>query len=89
MKYTLVQHSAASLGTPGFRAAVENAAIATAAQEAKIRKAGGLVFDTYEASSDAEYAENYPPGVEGMYPRVRGRFAKVGPLRVYIPAKAS
>jgi hypothetical protein len=90
VKYTLVQHSAWGVAQdPQFKNAVEEAAVTSAAVEAKILEAGGLVFPSYEAAAKAEYDENYPPGVEGIIPRVQGQFS--GPLvdgrRVYVPKR--
>jgi hypothetical protein len=88
LKYTLVEHSGWS--TPGFERAVEEAAITTTAELARVQKAGGVVYDSYTAAADAEDATNYPPGTEGIYPRAVGRFVNVliGERRLFVPETA-
>lgn len=86
-KYTLVQHSGYGYGGKlGFRLAVEVRQIEGKEIE-RVEKAGGVLFDTFREADEAENRENYPPGVEGIYPRVRGRFhkTKVDQLAIYLP----
>ena len=79
--YTLVHHS-------GLSQAVEVATVPNTRTAEKVRRLGGLIFDSYPKASDAEYAHNYPPGVEGMYPRCAGSFhptLKFGRRALYLP----
>ncbi|WP_274916833.1 hypothetical protein [Streptomyces sp. WZ-12] len=81
--YTLVQHS----GGLGFERAVEEVSVSTKGEQARIQRAGGVLFKTYKAASDAADAENFPPGIEGIIPQARGTFSDklVNGLRLYIP----
>lgn len=87
-KYTLVQHSGYGYaGKPEFQAAVELKEI-KGKEIDKVKRAGGAVFDDYREGSEAETRENYPPGVVGLIPNVRGRFHKtvsIDRLKVYLP----
>jgi hypothetical protein len=85
-RWTLVQHSGAPFN-PGFRHAVEEAAVTTKGMEKKILAAGGLLFETYTHASTRGEAENYPPGVTGLYPQAKGGFAPIllDGRKLYIP----
>lgn len=86
-KWTLVQHSGFGFGYKlQFRLAVEERIVEGPDIE-RVRKAGGVLFETYEEAMGAEELENYPPGVEGLIPRVRGTFHrnKVKGLAIYLP----
>ncbi|GHB51999.1 hypothetical protein GCM10010331_44440 [Streptomyces xanthochromogenes] len=84
-KYTLVQHSG---GGTGFEKAVEEVAVTLKADQARVERVGGVLFDTYGAASDAAMEENYPPGTEGIVPQAKGTFAdaRLNGLRIYVPA---
>jgi hypothetical protein len=84
--WTIVQHSGI-VHDSGFRRGVEEASIATAGQERRVRAAGGIVFTSYREASRFAMIANYPPEVEGLYPNVRGKFAQsqLDGRRVYIP----
>jgi len=87
-QYALVQHSAAGYkGDSTFAHAVEERRLNTAAELATVQKAGGLVFDSYVAASDAAEAENYPADTIGLVPVAPGTFSfhKIDGLRIYIP----
>mgnify|MGYP003348464409 CR=1 FL=1 len=87
MNATLVRHSAwVANRDPQFKFAVETEYI-TDKQADKVRKAGGLVLSGKEACN-REYDENYPPGVSGLIPRVKGTFStkKINGAEIYIPA---
>jgi hypothetical protein len=79
--YTLVHHT-------GLSNAVELRGVTTA-EAARIKAAGGVVFDTYREASEAEEAENYPPEVKGLHPHVRGTFVRLRSFgeAIYIPSK--
>ena len=87
--YALVQHSGYVGGGNGqFKSAVEQVLVSEKRAE-RIKSVGGLVFADYSEADDAAMAENYPPEVKGMIPRVRGTFhktMKVDGMAVYIPA---
>ena len=88
-KYTLVQHSGWTVsGNSEFRQAVEVRSV-TAKQAERVVRAGGVLFDTWEAADRAEYAENYPPSVQGLVPVARGTFANtvVDGSAVYVPKR--
>lgn len=90
-KYTLVQHSAAvRAGDETFSLSVELRSI-FGKQILDVAKAGGLIFNSYAEAAEAEEEENYPPGVEGMVPRVVGSFSEVmvDRMPVYVPGAAS
>jgi hypothetical protein len=76
MTYTLVQHSAwVAKRDPQFQWAVETRSIQTKAQGERVLKAGGVIFTDYNLASEREYAENYPPHIQGIVPRCEGHFA--------------
>ena len=86
--FTLVQHSGwVVAGKWDFKNAVELRTL-SGASASDIRKAGGLIFDTYSEASTAEYNENYPPDLQGMIPKVNGSFSnkKVQGQKIYIPS---
>ena len=89
--YTLVQHSGYVTGDDfTFSRAVETHSIGRREAVAAI-KAGGLVFDDYDAASRSEYEANYSnPSYTGLVPCVRGTFAQVRGVshlaRLYIPS---
>ena len=87
--FTLVQHSAALRGDPCFTAAVELAHLHNQTEVDRVKKAGGVVYNSYKDATDAEYYENYPPEVGGLIARVRGTFSKykLDGSKIYVPAK--
>jgi len=91
VSYTLVQHTAFSVGgNPQFKAAVEERSLSTQKQVRAVERAGGLVFKTYSEAHDAAFNHNYPPGVEGLIPQAKGKFvsrAAVGEA-IFIPEAA-
>lgn len=89
MAHTLVQHSGYGYGgKQGFARAVETRQL-DERQEAAVRKAGGIVIPDYAMAGELEHHVNYPPEVEGMYPRCRGTFSAtvVDHLKVYVPTE--
>lgn len=92
MRYTLVQHSGYGVaGKPEFSRAVEEASVSDSKRlAAKIERAGGVLFASGEEAQRYAFEFNYPPGVEGLVPRVRGGFhaeVEVGGLRLYLPSE--
>jgi hypothetical protein len=87
-KWTLVQHSGIAHDA-GFINGVEEASVERDSEVTKIENQGGLLFDTYEAASEAMMAHNYPDEVKGLYPRVRGTFSRtrIGGRRLYLPPR--
>jgi hypothetical protein len=87
-KWTLVQHSGFGYGQkPEFRAAVETREVTGKTLE-KVKRAGGVLFDSYGEAEDASDRENYPPGTSGLVPNARGAFhtkLEVDQLRLYLP----
>lgn len=89
-KYTLVRHSAWTVKRdPCFEHAVELASLDYQRQIDAVKRAGGVLFDSYQAAADAEYRANYPEdaGDMGIIPHVRGTFARaaLSGRRVYVP----
>jgi hypothetical protein len=75
--YTLVRHSGyAVAGNPRFEEAVELCEI-DHPQAYRVRAAGGVVFDTYEAAKAAEVAANLSSNGEGIRPKVQGYFSNL------------
>jgi hypothetical protein len=89
--YTLVQHSAyVGKGDPQFRRGVHQVPIHGQKELAKVREAGGLVFDSWDEAEDAADRESYPEGAGWLIPRAAGSFStkvKVDGLPLYIPAE--
>lgn len=88
IKYTLVQHSGYTFGgKEGFANGVEEGSITSPVDEQRVRNCGGLVFDSYTKCAERCEEENYPDGAKGLYPQVKGRFARVklNSQPVYIP----
>ena len=75
--YALVRHSGYTVaGNPKFEQAVELCEIDNP-QAYRVRAAGGVVFDNYEAAKAAEEAANFPSSVEGIHPKVNGYFSNL------------
>ena len=75
--YTLVRHSGYAIaGNPRFEQAVELCEI-DHPQAYRVRAAGGVVFDTYEAAKAAEVAANHPANVGDIRPKVPGYFSNL------------
>lgn len=89
-KWTVVQHSGYGYaGKPGFAKGLEVRVVHTKAEQDKVEKAGGLLFDTYIAADKFGDEAMFPPEVGGMYPQAAGTFAslEVDGLRVYVPVR--
>jgi hypothetical protein len=90
--YAIVQHSGyARTGHAEFAQAVETASV-TARLATALTRAGGIVLDDYYVAAEANaQVANYPPGVAGLLPAVRGEFhptLAVDGLPLYLPAPA-
>lgn len=89
--WTLVQHSAWTVNNDlRFRRAVEGVRVATAAEERKVRRVGGVLLSTYALASGIEYDVNYPASnTSFLIPRCEGTFAKarVDGAAVYVPTQ--
>jgi hypothetical protein len=86
--WTLVQHSAYGYKQDlMFNKAVEDRHLSLDSEVAKVKSAGGVLFDNYNDAVDAAEAANYPPEVSGMIARVRGKFSRkqIDGLCIYIP----
>lgn len=69
MGWILVQHSGWTVsGNPQFQNAVEMTLVTGEKKKEKLRAKGVMVYETYKAASDAEYAVNYPKEVRGLIP---------------------
>ena len=87
-QWTVVQHYGFGYGDKeGFKQGLEERHVETVGMFNKIRKAGGLLFNTYKEASDYAFNEMYPKSVSGMYPNAPGKFTrfKLDELRVYLP----
>ena len=89
MPYTLVQHSAVSTGHTAFLRGVETLFVSNKKVIAQIERLGGVLIADYKEAHEREFAENYPPGMDGLHPRVNGKFSRfyVDGQLLYIPAK--
>jgi hypothetical protein len=84
--YTLVRHSAYSVAAnPQFEQAVELREI-DAPQAYRVRAAGGIVFDTFEAGQAAEAAANSPAATKGVRPQPQGYFStlRIAGAEIYV-----
>lgn len=89
--YTLVQHSGFGYaGKPGFQQAVETRSIDTAKDRDLVKRVGGVLEVNGYEIDELEERVNYPPGVEGLYPKAQGTFSDktIDGLRIYIPVTA-
>ena len=81
-RYTLIQHS-------GLDNAVELTSVSKVREIAAIKKAGGLVIDSYSQASELEYEYNYYDTNKTIIPNsnVKGRIKKVVgyPYELFIP----
>ena len=86
--WTLVQHSGYGYGgNEGFAQGLELRSIETVGERNRVLKAGGVIYDDYEAAMVAENNGMYPKGYEGIYPNAQGTFSdkEVDGLKIYIP----
>ena len=92
MKYTLVQHTGWVRGEDwAFKHAVEEMAVPDARTAKQVQKAGGVLFDSYEAAYDAAERVNYQPDNTTLLPKAPGTFArvKIEDCPVYVPASTT
>jgi hypothetical protein len=88
-KWTIVQHSGYGYNLdPVFARAVETRSVSTKAEENRVLKVGGILFDSYTEASDFEDDVN---GVSGDRPflKVEGTFSDkdIDGLKIYIPKR--
>lgn len=89
-KYTLVQHSGFGYaGKPGFEHGVESRTLTTQGEVTKVRKAGGLIFDSGFEADEMEEKINYGESTSMLYPNAKGTFSteKIDGLAIYIPVR--
>jgi hypothetical protein len=90
--YTIVQHSGFGYGgNTQFEKALETRHVSTQRDAEAIRRAGGIVFQTYIAADGFTEREQYPPGHAGLIPDASGEFSatiKVDGLALYLPGGA-
>lgn len=85
-KYVIVQHSGFGYSQkPGFEQGLEVRAVDKVADQRKITKIGGLLFDSHREADDYTFDEKIVG--PGMYPNAKGTFADltIDDLKVYIP----
>ena len=85
--WTVVQHSAVLTRHAEFVRGLETAIVDNAKDRNAIRKAGGLLFDTWVEADDYAEEEMFREVPEGLIPRAPGTFAshKIDGLAVYVP----
>lgn len=89
MKYTLVRHSGYPVGgNPQFEYATEEEAVG-ASELAAVNRAGGVIYNSYVEAHNASFNANYPPEIEGLIPRCKGTFVKVGRFDLFVPDGAA
>ena len=82
MQWTLCEHD----GLPGMVAVVA----VSKAEARKVRRAGGVLFDSYEVAAANEYAANYPdPTYEGLYGKPLGKWSRcrIEGQRIFVPSQ--
>ncbi len=90
-KYAIVQHSGFGYGgNPQFEQGLEVRSVTRKADQTKVEKLGGKLFDNYVQADEYADAEPYPAHYGGLIPKAPGRFAdfEVDGLRVYLPKEA-
>ncbi len=89
-RWTVVQHSGAGYGgKEGFSQALEVRTVETLADQTKVVRAGGKLFDSWQEAETYCEEQNYGTG-ESIYCNVPGTFSdvEIDGLKVYIPATA-
>ncbi len=84
MKYTLVQHSGYGYaGKEGFKQGLEIRSVHTKKDESIVRKAGGVLFDSYRL---IDQLSDRLTESTSLYPNYRGTFSdvKLDDLRIAI-----
>ena len=91
VKWTIVQHSAYGYKrNPQFEAAVETRMLDNAGQISRVKRCGGILFDSYRDAEDFAEKANYPDDNPSIIPEAKGRFSKVvfiDDLALYIPVR--
>lgn len=90
--HTVVQHSAWGYKKDGrFAAGLESREIQTLDQLLNVRRAGGLVFQSYGEAEEYARREAYPPEVKGLIPRAPGKFSArcIDGLAIYLPVSVA
>lgn len=89
-KWTIVQHSGWGYNMdPTFQRAVEMRHVGTKAEQTKVEKAGGILFDTYGEAADFEEKANGISTEEIPFLTVKGKFSDkdIDGLKIYIPVR--
>lgn len=87
-RYTIVQHSAAGYAGDGtFSKGLETRSTNLKSEQARVTRAGGLLFASYNEADDYIDSESYPPGTNGLVPNAPGEFSEldIDGLRIYVP----
>jgi hypothetical protein len=86
--YVIVQHSGCGYaGNLGFQHGLEPRILNTRQEYELVRRVGGLIFDSWEDAEAFVDREQYPPGLQGVYPLAPGGFSgtEIDGLRIYLP----
>lgn len=89
-QYTIVRHSGYEFGgNRQFLTGLEVAPVNTKKERESVQKAGGKLFDSYDAAEEYAYQEMYPPHIKGLIPMALGDFAraKINGLPIYVPQR--
>lgn len=93
-QWTIVQHSAFGYKqNPQFERAVETRQIQNSAEAIRVRRAHGLIFNSYKEAEDFTEKANYPADMDSksIIPNVQGKFSvwMIDGLKIYIPVVRS
>lgn len=90
-KWTVVQHSGYGYGGhPGFAKAIETRQLDNLADQTKVLRAGGLLFNTWQEADAYETKVNCGGDDKGLpYPEAPGTFSdfEIDGLRIYLPPR--
>jgi hypothetical protein len=89
-KWTVVQHSGFGYsGDPVFESGLEERRVGTKAEQARVERAGGVLFDDYSQAEDFAMEAMYPADTVGLAPSARGSFSEktIDGLRIYVPVR--
>ena len=87
-RYTVVQHSGFGYaGDETWEQGLEIRSVDTKAEQDLVRKADGVLFDTYHEADEFIERAMYPENYQGLIPKAQGEFSdkEIDQLRIYIP----
>lgn len=89
--WTIVQHSGYGYANkPGFERGLETRHITTATERNTVKKAGGLLLDSYVEAEALAMEQMYPEdGSGGLYPLAGGSFStvQIDSLAIWLPPR--